>query len=222
MSLDELSVEFDLMYNNISSNMAPGLSEYEKSVFLTQAQDAVVLDLYKGAGGDSFESTEEVTRYLNTLVESITLDNLSIPDTPIFKDKTYTFSLNNIDKLLFILYQSAVINVEDNNRYVLVVPSTLDTVYKEMENPFKGPNKNRVLSLSSKNNIEILSDYEVKCLYLKYLRSPYPIILNGALDDMGDLTINGETESKELEMPESTHMSILLRAVQLAQTVWKS
>ena len=68
MTLQELSVEFDILFNNISSNQAPGLSEYEKSVFLTQAMEAVILDLYKGTGGDSFESTEELTRYLNTLV----------------------------------------------------------------------------------------------------------------------------------------------------------
>ena len=30
------------MYNNITSNQAPGLNEYEKSVFLTKAQDELV------------------------------------------------------------------------------------------------------------------------------------------------------------------------------------
>ena len=67
---EDWSLQFDLLYNNISSNQAPGLTEYEKSVFLTQAQEAVILDLYKGLTGDSFETTEEVTRYLNSLVKS--------------------------------------------------------------------------------------------------------------------------------------------------------
>ena len=58
---EEWSVNFDILYNNISSNQAPGLTEYEKSVFLTQAQEAVILDLYKGTSGDAFETTEEVT-----------------------------------------------------------------------------------------------------------------------------------------------------------------
>ena len=34
MTITEFSTEFDILYNNISSNMAPGLNEYEKSVFL--------------------------------------------------------------------------------------------------------------------------------------------------------------------------------------------
>lgn len=38
----EFSDEFDVLYNNISSNQAPGLDEYEKSLFLTKAQDEIV------------------------------------------------------------------------------------------------------------------------------------------------------------------------------------
>ena len=36
MTLQEFDLEFDALYNNISSNQAPGLNSYEKSIFLTQ------------------------------------------------------------------------------------------------------------------------------------------------------------------------------------------
>lgn len=42
MTNTEFSNEFDVLYNNITSNQAPGLDEYEKSVFLTKAQDEVI------------------------------------------------------------------------------------------------------------------------------------------------------------------------------------
>jgi hypothetical protein len=42
MNNSEFSNTFDVLYNNITSNQAPGLDEYEKSVFLTKAQDEVV------------------------------------------------------------------------------------------------------------------------------------------------------------------------------------
>jgi hypothetical protein len=42
MTLDELNIEFDILYNNVSSNQAPGLSKYEKSFFLTLAQDQIL------------------------------------------------------------------------------------------------------------------------------------------------------------------------------------
>ena len=35
MTITEFSNQFDVLYNNITSNQAPGLNEYEKSVFLT-------------------------------------------------------------------------------------------------------------------------------------------------------------------------------------------
>ena len=72
MDVKEFSLEFDLLYNNIMSNKAPGLSEYEKSLFLTQAQESIVLDIYSGKYGDSFERTEETTSYLNQLLKQET------------------------------------------------------------------------------------------------------------------------------------------------------
>lgn len=42
MTPEEMSNEFDVLYNNITSNQAPGLDEYEKSLFLTKAQDEII------------------------------------------------------------------------------------------------------------------------------------------------------------------------------------
>ena len=42
MTNSEFSNEFDVLYQNITSNQAPGLDEYEKSVFLSKAQDEIV------------------------------------------------------------------------------------------------------------------------------------------------------------------------------------
>lgn len=216
MTLTEFGVQFDILYNNISSNQAPGLSEYEKSVFLTQAQEAIILDLYKGTAGDSFETTEEVTRYLSSLVKSarilqsegIVVDNLGVTKT--------TFSLP--DDLLFITYQTALCD----NKTLLVVPTRQDSFFKDLNNPFKGPNNNRVLSLSEKTNVILYSKDSITAYMIKYLSKPYPIILEGAYDE-SNLTINSQIESKEVDwLPESLHTQILLRAVQIAKAVWQS
>ena len=229
MTLQEFSVEFDILYNNISSNQAPGLTEYEKSVFLTQAQEAIVLDLYKGTGGDSFESTEEVTRYLNTLVKTATLTQDDVKETPILNAKRFKFDEDVKKELMFILYQSAQIYTDvlkSQTRDVIVVPTTLDKVYKEMQNPFKRSNNNRVLALSSEDCIDLITDKDIKEFYIKYLKRPSPIILPNSLE--GGLSINGITNSYSylpedtIELPASTHRSILLRAIQLAQMVWKT
>ena len=46
MTAKEFSDQFDVGYNNITSNQAPGLSEYDKSVFLTKAQDELLKDYF--------------------------------------------------------------------------------------------------------------------------------------------------------------------------------
>ena len=46
MTIQEFSNEFDILYNNIMSNAAPGVDEYEKSVFLTKAQLEIIRNYF--------------------------------------------------------------------------------------------------------------------------------------------------------------------------------
>lgn len=115
---EDWSQQFDLLYNNISSNQAPGLTEYEKSVFLTQAQEAVILDLYKGTSGDAFETTEEVTRYLSSLIKSKTA---TLPkSTSIGNIYKYELNISEIENLWFITYQSGNISLNNDERDVKI------------------------------------------------------------------------------------------------------
>lgn len=80
MTVQELSDQFDVLLNSSfiandfgeqSSKIDIQLDEYEKSVFLTQAQEQLVINLYNGRNieGLSFESAEESRRYLKDLTE---------------------------------------------------------------------------------------------------------------------------------------------------------
>lgn len=46
MSVEEMDNMFDVLYNNVTSNQAPGLNAYEKSVFLTKGQDEVLKNYF--------------------------------------------------------------------------------------------------------------------------------------------------------------------------------
>lgn len=46
MTAEEMDNMFEVLYNNITSNQAPGLNAYEKSVFLTKAQDEIVKNYF--------------------------------------------------------------------------------------------------------------------------------------------------------------------------------
>ena len=212
---EEWSVNFDILYNNISSNQAPGLTEYEKSVFLTQAQEAVILDLYKGASGDAFETTEEVTRYLSSLVVDGVLSlKEGVQRLPLLEMNIYTYE--EPEGLWFITFLSGNINVSDNTKDVMAIPARQDSLYKDLNNPFKGPNKNRVLYTSEQGYITVYSKYTVSDMHVKYLKKPNPIVLEDS-----ELPISG-VEDFNVEIPESLHNQVLYKAVQLAKTVWQS
>lgn len=63
MNNKEFSSEFDILYNNLMSNNAAPLNEYEKSVLLTQAQESIVIDIYNGRFNG--ESLKILRRLLN-------------------------------------------------------------------------------------------------------------------------------------------------------------
>ena len=59
MDLNEFSNNFDVLLNSFSEGNSIELDEYEKSIFLTTAQEELVLELYDGTNPkrQSFEST---------------------------------------------------------------------------------------------------------------------------------------------------------------------
>ena len=88
MTNPEFSNEFDVLYNNIMSNAAPGLDECEKSVFLTKAQDEIVKSYFnprlnksqEGFDGNEkrqidFSMITKVKKYGSANFEEPLLDN---------------------------------------------------------------------------------------------------------------------------------------------------
>jgi hypothetical protein len=90
MTCEEFSNEFDILYNNIMSNQAPGLDEYEKSVFLTRAQDDIVKRYFTPKGNKDFEGFDSSLKrnmdfsslYRNYTIyaEKVALSKLDIDD----------------------------------------------------------------------------------------------------------------------------------------------
>ena len=94
MTTQEFSNEFDNKLNSYSTIEALGktpstveLDEYEKSVFLTNAQEEIVIGMYNGKNpfGDSFERTEEIRRYLSDLIKTYTTTEKKVGYTGLSK-----------------------------------------------------------------------------------------------------------------------------------------
>ena len=72
MTIKEFSDEFDILYNNINSNQAPGLNDYEKSIFLTKAQEELILSYYsniRNKFGEGVDSTHNRNYDFSSLIK---------------------------------------------------------------------------------------------------------------------------------------------------------
>ena len=226
----EWSLEFDTLYQNITSNQAPGLDEYDKSVFLTRAQEAVVVMLYNGTLSKSFEETEEITAYLSSLVCQVVCPESEDENLPHIVPDSKIYTLPH--DMLFRTYESCVVNLGEkcSEAEAIVVPVTQDEFWRTKRNPFKGLNKRRVLRLafskaSTDNGLveqpysELVSAYPITSYTVRYIKRPDPIILT---DLAGGLSINGKTDAMTCKLSEALHQTILTEAVKAAKAVWAS
>lgn len=224
MTTEEFSNEFDTLLNSYSTIEAFGktpstieLDEYEKSVFLTNAQEEIVIGMYnsKNPFGDSFERTEEIRRYLSDLIKTYTTTDKKVGYTGLSKSSVF-FELP--PDLWFITYES--VNLKDDGlgcmsgEDISVIPITQDKYHRIRKNPFRGTNERRALRLDlSDKVVEIVSKYNVESYLVRYLSRPAPIILTDLTDS---LSINGISVKTECELNPVIHRAILERAVKLA------
>lgn len=227
MTREEFSNGFDTMLNSYSIPAKFGeestrqsivLDEYEKSLFLTRAQEEIVINLYKGKNpyGDSFESTEEIRRYLSNLVAEKYLKPITnTSGTPLGITSTSTF-FTLPDDLWFITLESVILDNGKckNETYMKVYPTKQDEYLNIKDNPFRGANDRRALRLDlSEGNVEIICKYLIARYYIRYIKKVSPIILE---DLPNDLSIEGKNEASDCILHEALHQKILERAVQIA------
>ena len=223
MTTKEFSDAFDTMLNSqgdFSGTLA--FDEYEKSLFLTQAQEQIVIELYTGRNnkGSSFEKTEEMRASLKSLIKTSPCDDIGELKGISKYSKFFTLPKD----VLFITYESATLDDKTagckNGSEILIVPVTQDEFNTIMENPFRQASKRRALRLDygttndDTNVVEIVTKYNIKDYTIRYLSKPTPIILA----DLDGLSIDNETKTTECKLNSVLHKSILERAVLLALT----
>ena len=228
----EWLIEFDRAYDNIASHKAPGLENYEKSLYLTNSQEIVVLGIANGTLGDAFETTESISNYIAPLVKQDMLEEDVTSD--LYKIAGEMSHIYEMPKdLLLRTYEECVLHVSDScpAQAANIVPVTQDEFWRTSRNPFKGPSESRVLRLvyatssekkteqSVKHYTELVSKYDISSYLLRYIRRPNPIILE---DLHGGLSIRGEKKAMTCELDESLHQIILNQAVKMAKEAWSN
>lgn len=162
MTLEEFSTEFDVLYNSITSNAAPGFNDYEKSVLLTLAQEELIKSYFvanNNTTGVGLDGSQKRHYDFSTLIKIKTLDSIvySIWNTKwftevsasIFKDANNIFLVPNDVFLVLNEYLTA-----KYNSYT-VFPISYDSYNLLMSKPFPYPNKRQAWRLDSSIKGEI-------------------------------------------------------------------
>lgn len=227
MTIEDFSNGFDTLMNSYSRIPTEGtqdplaLDEYEKSLFLTQAQEDLALALYTGrnATGEGFEVTEETRRYLADLVREASLSPITSSNGSTLGIDSSSKFFTLPDDLWFITFEAA--EVSNTCRHecsyintIEVVPVAQDEYHKIRRNPFRGAGSRRALRLDLADNVvEIVSKKQVLRYYIRYIKKLSPIVLTDLPDGM---SIEGVRTATNCKLHEGLHKKILQRAVVLA------
>ena len=216
MDVQELSNLFDtllqpyIVKDNFGEQNTLAFDEYEKSIFLTKAQEQIVLELYQ-----ELEQSEENRKYLSNLIKTGNYVPVGEKDETLINNTFKSYKVEIEDSVLFMIYEQCTLSDENNcinGRIVSVVPTIHDDLDKVLKNPFKSPNSRKVIRLDFDNKIELISKYNISNYKVRYLKKPNPIILV----TLEDLNIDKKQEVSNGETNPILHERIVQRAVQLA------
>ena len=222
MTTNEFEWEFDVLYNNIASNAAPGINSYEKSVLLTKAQDELIKNYFNPQGNKYREGFDGSAKRQIDFSGLISVANGTLLDQQGFDLRAKVFK---IPTDVFLIINESIVT---NTGIKQIIPIKFDEYTRLMSKPYKEPLKFQAWRLITDGDInsgvtvEIIpnSQETIESYTLRYVRRPKPIILANLKSEYGDVSINGETEISQCELNPLVHREILQRAVELAKITY--
>lgn len=220
MTLQEMSNEFDVLYNNLMSNQAPGIDEYEKSLFLTKAQSELVKAYFDQRGNkfqEGFDDGEKRQYDFSTIIEHGPLTPVSASGSIVpFDPRAYMFML---PEDLFLVLNEQIREYDtatgtEVTQIYRVLPIDYNQYSLKMSKAYKFPPKSIAWRLITQQGeagtqgrtiCEIIGrfknpygSYDIggvtithPTYYMRYIKKPTPIILIDLSSAYGDLTIDG-------------------------------
>ena len=238
MTTQEFSASFDTVlnsyvsrYKNFGDTSSPyslELDEYEKSVFLTLAQDIVVysyFDISPDGTSSGFDTSERRQIDFSNLIKVSEITPADVAG--IEKYAAGSFLVKMPEDILRVLNEK--VKDEYDNTYV-IIPINYREYDRICSKPFAKPFKRQAWRLFQSNKTgntidrysELLlpNENDIEKYTIRYVRKPGPIILTDLtgsnLNFGSELSINGKTTVCECELDSTIHTDILYKAVELA------
>lgn len=223
MNLLEFSNTFDILYNNAMSNSSPGLNEYDKSIYLTKAQDEIVKNYFNRKGNKYQEGFDDS---IKRQIDFSTIIKVAVPtlysNTSYIKydDRSIVYLMPS--DILFLLSESVKVN---NDKTLVVLPLNFEQYDRHMSKSYKQPLKNQCWRIYKKDinyysEIILNPIYSISQYKIRYVKKPQPIILTNIGDEF-NTSIDGISTESQCELDSIIHYEIIERAVELAKVGYK-
>ena len=240
-SANEWEERFDVEYNNITSNQAPGLNTHEKSVFLTKGQDEILKNYFNPKGNkyqEGFDGNQKRQIDFSAITSVSVMPTAASPlYNPLFDTRDESKSVALPSDVWMIVNERVTVTRNSTSVGLTVKPVTYEEYDRMMCKPFKRPVRYQAWRLinndvTNRSDLivgpkDVITEYRVR-----YIRRPKPIIIG----DLDGLTIDGyewggaETPNpavdgeiygdKPCELDPILYEEILQRAVELAKVAW--
>lgn len=245
MNTKEFSDQFDTLINSyanipefgeMASKMDLTVDEYEKSVFLTQAQDIILKRYFyshENAEGQGFDTSERRQTDFSSLIKSETI-NMDSTQTNTFDKRGILYTLptsGGETSVLYILNERLVVETNNSHKEYVVKPINYREYDRVMSKPYTQPLKKQAWRLFQ--NVSTGFDVHTEIIpiegsvppvgeipegmtvryKIRYVRRPKPIVL---VDLNDDLDIGGVRTAQTCELNPILHVDILQEAVRLA------
>ena len=150
MTKEEMSNEFDILYNQVNSNQAPGVDEYEKSVFLTKAQDDIIKMYFDPRGNkfqEGFDGSQKRQYDFSTIITKGTLTRTT-GDT--YDPRAISFKF---PKDFFLSTNESVVEERSGKDDIVyqIIPISYYDYGRLMQKPYQYPPKRSVWRLITEN-----------------------------------------------------------------------
>lgn len=233
MNRSEFLNQFNLLYNNTTSNQAPDLNCYEISMFLTNGAEELVKNYFSPNSnklGQGFNDSKKRYIDFSTLIVKKTLANISSLPNPLDLSTILPAGTSVIAVLDETIKEDSITKV--------VTTISPDEYSRLLKKPYPLPLKKEIWKVLANNQVTFighggtLNNYEVR-----YVKKPNPIIVGTPTEirEMLDnnLTIGGypttiqdtSTTSNyyipDIDIPEELHKEVVQRAVELAKAAWQ-
>lgn len=193
----EMQYEAKVMYEALASADAPGYTDRQWSILLTQAQEKLIREIIS----EGWDKNETNRRIASALMKTSTIDDF--------------LEFDDIDDSWKVQFPTDYFHlVKDTLDNVKISPKSWDFVEANKDNPFEKPYSKEFWRLVHEKGAVIVTDGSSPGKYrLTYIRRPKPIITK-------DITTAIETYTKQMncELDPVVHRKIVERAAKLAES----